>query len=187
MAFSDGTAWMARFPRVGKVHNEYADEKVAMEVRALSLICEWTTIPVPKVQAWGCAVDNSLGLGAFIMMDFVDGVCLNDLLTDPNEAEPTRLLREDISDGDIEVIYRQFANFLLQLFSLDFDSIGSLPSLEAKEPESPVPKRPLTYKAHDILQNGGVDVFGMACRSHAPSRSCALFVSYDPILIGCLN
>lgn len=163
---------MVRFPRVGKVHDdEYADEKVAIEVRALSLIRKRTTIPVPEIQAWGSAADNSLGLGAFIMMDFVNGVCLNDLLTDPNEAEPTRLLREDISDGDIEVIYRQFANFLLQLFSLDFDSIGSLPSPEA-EPESPMPKRPLTYKAHDILHNGGVDVFGTACRSRVPSHSC---------------
>ncbi|KAF2459438.1 hypothetical protein BDY21DRAFT_338253 [Lineolata rhizophorae] len=159
MAFSDGTAWMVRFPRVGKVHNEYAEEKVAMDVRAISLIRERTTIPVPEIQAWGYSADNLLGLGPFIMMDFVNGVCLNDLLPDPNEAEPTRLLREDISDGDIEVIYRQFANFLLQLFSLDFDSIGSLPSLEAKA-ESPIPKRPLTYRAHDILHNGGVDVFG---------------------------
>jgi aminoglycoside phosphotransferase (APT) family kinase protein len=185
MVFSDGTAWMVRFPRVGKVHDEYADEKVAMEVRALSLIRERTTIPVPEIQAWGSAADNSLGLGAFIMMDFVNGVCLNDLLTDPNEAEPTRLLREDISDGDMEVIYRQFANFLLQLFNLDFDSIGSLPSPEA-EPESLMPKRPLTYKAHDILHNGGVDVFGTAYRSHVPSHSCT-FSPQGPILIECLN
>lgn len=49
MVSSDGTAWMVRFPRVGKVHDEYADEKVAVEVRALSLIYERTTIPVPKI------------------------------------------------------------------------------------------------------------------------------------------
>ncbi|KAK7429748.1 hypothetical protein QQZ08_003774 [Neonectria magnoliae] len=97
------------------------------------------------------------------MMGFINGVCLNDLFTDPNEAEHTRLLREDISDGDVEVIYRQPANFLLQLFSLDFDTIGSLPSLEAKF-ESPMPKRPLTYKVYDILRNGGVDVFGDRCQ-----------------------
>ncbi|KAJ9133593.1 hypothetical protein NKR19_g9012 [Coniochaeta hoffmannii] len=89
MVFSDGTAWMVRFPRVGKVHDEYADEKGCY-----------------GVQACGSAAHNSLGLGAFVMVDFVNGACLNDLVIDPNEAEPTRLLREDISDGDIEAIYR---------------------------------------------------------------------------------
>lgn len=119
------------------------------------------------------------------MIDFVNGVCLNNLPTDPNEAEPTRLLREDISDGDIEVIYKQFASFLLQLFSLNFDSIGSLPAPEA-ESESPMPKRLLTYKAHDILHNGGADVFGMARRSHNP-YSGALFPPNGPVLIERLN
>jgi hypothetical protein len=35
-------------------------------------------------------------------------------------------MREDISDSDIEVIYKQLANFLLQLFKLNFNRIGSL-------------------------------------------------------------
>ncbi|OAA60340.1 Protein kinase-like domain protein [Niveomyces insectorum RCEF 264] len=122
MVFGDGEAWMVRFPRVGKVHDKYADEKVAMEVRALRLLRERTTIPVPMVRAWGSAADNTLGLGPFIMMDFIHGACLNDLLIDPNEADPTRLIREDACDGDIEVIYRQMANFMLQIFDLDFES-----------------------------------------------------------------
>jgi hypothetical protein len=125
MAFSDNTAWMVRFPRVGTVCDDYTDEKVAMEVTALSLIRNRTTIPVPRVQAWGPAASNLLGLGPFIMMDFINGVSLSDLLEDPNAERPTRLMREDISDSDIEVIYRQLANFLLQLFKLDFDRIGS--------------------------------------------------------------
>lgn len=61
-------------------------------------------------------------------------------------------MREDISDGNTEAIYRQFANFLLQLFKLDCDRIGSLPSPSAKA-ESPILIRPLTFKAHTILQN----------------------------------
>jgi aminoglycoside phosphotransferase (APT) family kinase protein len=162
MVFSDKTAWMVRFPRVGKVCDKYTDEKVAMEVAALSLIRNSTIIPVPRVQAWGPAASNLLDLGPFIMMDFIDGVSLSDLLQDPNAERPTRLMREDISDSDIEVIYRQLANFLLQLFKLDFDRIGSLPSLKAGD-QSPTPLRPLTFKAHSILQNGGVDTFGMAC------------------------
>ncbi|GIJ98285.1 hypothetical protein Aspvir_000401 [Aspergillus viridinutans] len=159
MVFSDSTAWMVRFPRVGMVCDAYTDEKVAMEVTVLSLIRNRTTIPVPRVQAWGLAASNPLGLGPFIIMDFIDGVSLSDLLQDPNTDRPSRVMREDISDGDIEVIYRQLANFLLQLFKLDFDQIGSLPSPQA-EAQSPTPPRPLTFKAHSILQNGGVDVFG---------------------------
>lgn len=160
MVFSDNTAWMVRFPRVGMVSDDYADEKVAMEVAALNLIASRTSIPVPRVQAWGPAISNELALGPFIMMDFVDGVSLSELLRDPNAERPTRLMREDISDSDIESIYRQLATFLLQIFELDFDQIGSLPSPEAGA-ASPTPRRPLTFKAHSILQNGGVDTFGM--------------------------
>jgi len=93
------------------------------------------------------------------MMDFMNGVSLSEILKDPNAEPPTRLMRGDISDSDIEFIYRQLANFLLQLFQLDFDRIGSLPSPEAEAP-SPLSIRPLTFKVHAILQNGGVDTFG---------------------------
>jgi aminoglycoside phosphotransferase (APT) family kinase protein len=127
MVFSNSTSWMVRFPRVGMVCDDYADEKVAMEVTVLSRIRNETTIPVPRVHAWGPAASNSLSLGPFIMMDFIDGVSASDVLRDPKADNPTRLMKEDISDSDIEVIYRQMANFLLQLFKLDFDRIGSLP------------------------------------------------------------
>lgn len=164
MVFSDGTAWMVRFPRGEEVSKDYTDEKVAMEVMALSLIHNKTTIPVPQVQAWGYAASNPLGLGPFIIMDFIDGVSLSDLLKDPNAERPSRVVREDISDGELEFIYRQMANFLLQLFQIDFDRIGSLPSPQGEdEARSPTPPRPLTFKAHSILHNGGVDTFGTFC------------------------
>ncbi|KAK1770070.1 phosphotransferase enzyme family protein [Phialemonium atrogriseum] len=148
MVFRDGTAWMVRFPRVGNV-------------KALGLIREGTSIPVPKVQAWGPAARNPLGLGPFIIMDFIDGVSLSDVLKDPNAKRPMRLMREDISDDNIEAIYKQFANFLLQLFKLDFDRIGSLPSPSA-EAESPRLIRPLTFKAHTILRMEELTLLGFA-------------------------
>jgi hypothetical protein len=172
MVFSDSTAWMVRFPRVGMVCSDYAEEKVSIEVTALGLIHDGTNIPVPRVYAWGPATSNLLGLGPFIMMDFIDGVSLSDLLQDPNAERPTRPMR-DISDSDIEVIYRQMANFQLQLFKLDFDRIGSLPSLTAKA-QSPTSIRPLTFKAHSILQDGGVDTFGTACYFLFPFSSLVL-------------
>lgn len=154
--FSDGSIWLVRFPRVGKIHDGYSDEKVAMEVAAIKLIRDQTTIPVPKIEAWGIAAQNPLGLGPFIIMEFIqDGVSLTKLLKDVDSG--TRLLKEDLSDDEMETIYRQFANFLLQLFKLDFEHIGSL---QSPNPSLRFPIRPLTWKAHDILQTGGVDTFG---------------------------
>jgi hypothetical protein len=63
----------------------------------------------------------------------------------------------DISDDDIECLYRQFAQILLKLFQLDFDRVGSLPTpVTHFQP----PIRPLSFKVHDIIQMGGVDTFG---------------------------
>ncbi|RAK94954.1 phosphotransferase enzyme family protein [Aspergillus ibericus CBS 121593] len=176
MVFCDSTAWMVRFPRVGMVCDDYADEKVAMEVTALGLIRNRTTIPVPRVWAWGPAASNPLGLGPFIIMDFIDGVSLSDLLQDPSTESPNRVIREDISDSDIEIIYRQLAKFLLQLFKLDFDRIGSLVSQQA-EAQSPTPPRPLTFKAHSILQNGGVDTFGDRAQGFATTTEYFQYIA----------
>ncbi|KAJ5531277.1 hypothetical protein N7527_004670 [Penicillium freii] len=148
MVFSDSTTWMVRFPRFGMVCEDYTDEKVAMEVSALNLIRKTTTIPVPIVRAWGPAVSNSLGLGPFIIMDFINGVSLSSLLQDPNAERPSRVMRDDISDSDIEVIYRH-------LLSLQTES------------QSAIPPRPLTFKAQTILQDGGVDTFGDRAKGFA--------------------
>jgi hypothetical protein len=49
LEFPDDTAWLIRFPRVGKVQDSYADEKVTMKVAAINLIRKKTTIPVPRI------------------------------------------------------------------------------------------------------------------------------------------
>ncbi|KAL1844635.1 hypothetical protein VTK73DRAFT_2129 [Phialemonium thermophilum] len=101
-----------------KVHPDYADEKVAMEVAALQLIRRETTIPVPRIEAWVVAAQNPLGLGPCMAMEYIqDGVCLNDLFRDATNG--SRLLREDVSDDEMETLYRQVAGFLLQLLPLD--------------------------------------------------------------------
>jgi aminoglycoside phosphotransferase (APT) family kinase protein len=126
-----------------------------MEVAAINLIRRETTIPVPKIEAWGMAAKNPLNMGPFIIIEFIEGaISLNDLLTPTSGS--TRLLRDDLTDDEMEIIYRQFANFLLQLFKIDFDHIGNLfsPASELR-----FPARPLTWKAYDILQTGGVDTF----------------------------
>ena len=111
--FSDNAIWLLRFPRFGAICEDSADEKIAMEVEVLSLTHE-RGVPVPKVYSWGLAAANPLGLGAFILMEFIEGTSVNHLLKDPNVD--SRLVREDISDNDIEFLFRQISYIQLQLF-----------------------------------------------------------------------
>ena len=78
--FSDNSTWLLRFPGVRAICADYADEKITIEVEVLSLIRERTSIPVPKVYSWGLAADNPLGLGAFILMEFIIGTSVSRLL-----------------------------------------------------------------------------------------------------------
>jgi hypothetical protein len=88
------------------VCDAYTDKKVAKEVKALSLIYDTIVGSVPRIHTWGPATSNLLGLGLYIMMDFINGMSASDVLKDPNAKRPTRLIREDISDSDIEIIYK---------------------------------------------------------------------------------
>ncbi|KAH1515606.1 hypothetical protein KXW39_000824 [Aspergillus fumigatus] len=168
--FDDGTTWLLRLPRASSVSPEYADEKVAMEVEALFLIREKTSIPVPKIYAWGPAEQNELGLGPFILMEFISGVCLNDVFG----GGDSRLLKEEISETDIAYVYRQMARFMLQLFKIDFSCIGSLPTPKTR---LAVPSRPLTWKGHEILRVGGVNVFGEWAHGFTSTRQYFEYVN----------
>ncbi|KAL5366306.1 hypothetical protein BJX96DRAFT_182452 [Aspergillus floccosus] len=139
--FKDETTWILRLPRVSSISPEFAEEKLIMEVETLHIIREKTAIPVPQVRAWGYSKDNPLELGPFLLIDFIDGVNL----------------AEDIRDDDVEAIYRQMVKFMLDLFQIDFDRIGSLPT---RQTGASVPIRPLTWKVHGILHEGGVNTFG---------------------------
>ncbi|TLD27959.1 phosphotransferase enzyme family protein [Venturia nashicola] len=154
LTFTNGDVWLVRFAQKGVVCDDLADEKVAMEVEALMRIRQETDIPVPKVHGWGTAANNPLGLGPFIIMDFIGGVSLESLW---KERPDKRLIRSNIAEADIEYIYRQFARIQLKLFQLNFERIGSLPTPLTN---FVAPIRPLTFKIHDILQMGGVNTFG---------------------------
>lgn len=71
-------------------------------------------------------------------MNFIDGVCLKDIFT----GGDSRLLKKDIPDRD-EIVYRQIANFILQIFEINFDRIGRLPTPRTGYS---APIRPLTWK-----------------------------------------
>lgn len=86
--FGNGSVWLVRFRRASKVHDGHAgDNLVAMAVALIiNLIRHETTIPVPKIEIWGVVAQSFLGLGTFIIMEFIhDGVSLNKLFKDPND------------------------------------------------------------------------------------------------------
>ena len=161
--FEDGTTLLLRFPRVKSISPNYADEKVAMEVEALSIIRERTTIPVPKIRAWGLTDANPLGLGPFILMEVIEGVCLNNIFT----GGDSRLLKTGVSEGDLKIVYRQIANFILQIFEIDFKRIGSLRTpITGYAP----PALPLAWKLQEIIRTG-VDASGKF-KPHKDLRLC---------------
>lgn len=82
MKFEDGGSTIIRFPKLGATM--FPDEKVRNEVDILRYIQQHTTIPVPFVLHWGTKEENPLGLGPFIIMEYIDHVMdLSDVLNTP--------------------------------------------------------------------------------------------------------
>lgn len=142
---------------VEKVVN--ADEKIDIEVATMDLLRQRTTIPILEVKAWGMAAEDALGIGPFIMMDFVEVISLNDILQTPD----ARIMRQDIIERAIEVILLQMIDVSLQLQKLDFPHIGSLfPKSTAGKGGFAITiySRPVTKKSHDLLLKGRANVLG---------------------------
>lgn len=155
LLFEDSTALPLCFPRVISVSHRNANEKVPMENEALYLIRKEIALPVLEVWVQGVADMNPLDLGPFILIIFIDGKYLKDILI----SNGSRVLKDDISNDTMEMVYRQMANIMLQLFKIDFFlRIGSLPAITTN---FVVSTRTLTWKAHDILRTGGLKNFGI--------------------------
>ena len=153
VVFSNSEEWFVRFPWRGKIIAEHVDEKVASEVAALEVIRKQTSIPVPEVKAWGLAHQNELGLGPYIIEEFIQGQKLKQILRGPDQD--SSVLNDKLDEEKVDIIYRQIAQFMLQLFSLDFTRIGSLVA------GSPRLHLPLTLTANEITRLSGVTVLGI--------------------------
>lgn len=151
--FDDGVQWMAQFAVSGRVMD--GDAKTWHEAATMRFVKEKTNIPVPSVIAWGLSHDNPLGLGAFIIMDFMEGEPLNVILRQDTGPDESHSLR----DEELQTIYRQTANILLKLSMHDFPRIGSLS--ENTNFDGGISSRPLTLKMNEIESHGGVCVGGL--------------------------
>lgn len=135
------------------------DEKVPCEVATMQFIKANTRIPVPSVIAWGTSADNPLvGLGAFIIMEFIEGESLGDIWETNPRPESGQTLKVDISDRDLDIVYRQMAIIMLELSGHEFSHIGALSPGDTYTVNS----RPVTWKMNEILHHGGVDVGSMS-------------------------
>ncbi|KAF1959161.1 hypothetical protein CC80DRAFT_591232 [Byssothecium circinans] len=162
--FNDGITWLVRFAVPGKVMD--GDAKVAREVATMYYVKSHTTIPVPTIHHWGLSKDSPSGLGAFIIIDFIAGTSLRDILTDETDPD-LKILKSDFPDEKLRILYRQIADFHLQLYKLNFPSIGALSI--GDDGSIAVNARPLTLKMQEIEAHSGVKI--AACENQFASAT----------------
>ncbi|KAH6880136.1 phosphotransferase enzyme family protein-like protein [Thelonectria olida] len=144
-----------RFPIPGRTYSVWTGEKVKNEAMVLEYLREHTTIPVPRVYAWGPAEESPRKLGPFILMDFVEGMCLDGLLRKPTESEQEPLVLDPhIDQKKLQVVYSQIADFLLQLSRLRFPYIGAI-SKDKDNDTWKVGDRPMTYDMNELVAETG--------------------------------
>ena len=175
--------WMMRFPIPGAV--THPEAKVRHEVAVMRYLYEKTSIPVPKIIAWGTAEENIFeGVGPFIIMEFAKGKPLYEVLRGTPMEEVFReksadefleelerkakagegdneILSPSVDDATIEIIYRQLANVYLELSEHNFDKIGSLEMDDSPEMGWKVTAPPYTNLTNELERVGGVPKEGI--------------------------
>ncbi|KAH6849858.1 hypothetical protein B0I37DRAFT_427660 [Chaetomium sp. MPI-CAGE-AT-0009] len=146
LEYTDGSAAL-RVRLAGQT--TFPDETVRVEVATLRYIEKMTSIPVPHVYHWGTAAENPLGLGPFIIMDYiVHDKKLEDFLRDPTVPNFKGDLDPNIPRDNLERLYRQAASIILQLSKLEMPKIGSLQQ-QGGIPPATLPPENATYSTSD--------------------------------------
>ncbi|KPM40386.1 hypothetical protein AK830_g6187 [Neonectria ditissima] len=149
LEYGDGSSAALRIPLPGV---KFPDEKVRYEVATMRYVVKNTTIPVPEIYHWGTAEENPLGLGPFIIMEYIEyertlSHALNDPLLGPTDSHS---LDPNISKPKLRFLYKQMANIILQLSTLSFSRIRSL--VQEKEGQFSISGRPLMQNINSILE-----------------------------------
>ncbi|KAJ5952132.1 uncharacterized protein N7479_010545 [Penicillium vulpinum] len=101
-----------------------------------------TSITVPEVFGSGLC-----WAGPYVVMSFLEGVPLSQLLKDPS-SEGRPVLNPQISDRSLKRAYREMAALVLELSKHEFDSIGAI---EENEKGFFVARRPLTFNMNELM------------------------------------
>lgn len=142
-----------RFPIPGRTYSPWSAEKVKNEVMVLNYLREHTTIPLPYVHSWGPTENSPRQLAPFMLMDFMDGVCLDDLLKKPTESNQDPLILDpEIDQEKLELVYSQIADYVVQLSRLRFPSIGAISNDSGRWA---VTGRPVTYDMNELVADTG--------------------------------
>ncbi|RAL11725.1 phosphotransferase family protein [Aspergillus homomorphus CBS 101889] len=149
--------WLIRFPIPGK--SMFSDDKVYREAVLMNYIAKETNIPIPKVICYGKAADNPTGLGPFIIMTWVEGKKMSDVLREQNNMDDSAvdMLNPNIDLNVLKRLYGQMAEVLISLWSLDFDKIGSLVE-DSATGKPAINGRPLTQEENELIRVGGLKV-----------------------------
>lgn len=149
-----GEKVVLRFPCTGTVHAPWREEKVGNEVAVLEYLREKTSIPVPRVLCWGPAEESPYQLGPFIIMDFMEGVDLSEIMETPGRArDEVPVLNPNIDNKILDYLFEQIAVYLLELSRLEFPRIGAI-SKDAASGEWTVADRPLTWNMNELVTLG---------------------------------
>ncbi|RAH74899.1 phosphotransferase family protein [Aspergillus aculeatinus CBS 121060] len=152
MKFEDGGSALIRFPKPGTTM--FPEEKVRNEVATMRYIQEHTSIPVPFVLHRGTREESPLGLGPFILMEYVEhAMDLGEALNTPTLGVDDRpVLDPAIDVGKLEMFFGQLADILLQLSRCSLSRIGSLMQVDyfTWEPKH----RPLSMGMNELVRLG---------------------------------
>lgn len=149
----DGEDWLIRFPLPGK--SMYLDEKVQNEVSVMKYVSKNTNIPVPKIIGYGMADENPTGLGPFIIMTWAEGRKMSEILRKEGTSGKDDTLNPDVSEDTLKTLYGRMAGILLELWKLDFGTIGSLTMDESAESWE-VGRRPLSLDMNELTRACGL-------------------------------
>lgn len=138
--YDDGPDVIVRFAALGRAI--LRREKVQNEVATMKYIRKTTSITVPEVFGSGIC-----WAGPYIVMSFLEGVPLSQLLKDPS-SKGRPVLNPQISDRSLKRAYREMAAIVLDLSKHEFDSIGAL---EGNETGFFITRRPLTFNMNELM------------------------------------
>ncbi|KAI1932837.1 hypothetical protein LOZ12_004383 [Ophidiomyces ophidiicola] len=147
--------WFVRFPMAGS--SMFRDEKTRNEVAVMQYIEKNTKIPIPRIVAYGMSHENPSGLGPFIIMEWVDGKKMSEILCGSVSEERGRKIDPEIDISVLKTLYGRMADILLELWDHDFEAIGGLHREDMGDSTNwKVKHRPLTLEMNELLRCTGI-------------------------------